>query len=172
MIGILPHSYLAQHCPSTSWRTQCGGMWLNKSGHSICAQLKSMVSPTLRQWHAAEHLGCSSCGTSSPTLYDLPLLWHLPSLGISGQSTLQTIQIHLFLMLKIMLSRKEEEVVVVGGNIPDGHAPNGTAASSFCDRLTANIQIMIWNLYAFWIIATVTCKISEFKKMRNSEIRE
>lgn len=75
-------------------------------------------------------------------------------------------------MLKIMLSRKEEEVVVVGGNIPDGHAPNGTAASSFCDRLTANIQIMIWNLYAFWIIATVTCKISEFKKMRNSEIRE
>lgn len=90
LIEFLPHSYLAQHCPTAIWRTQDAATWWNKSGHSIFAQLKSTLPPTSRQRHAAEHLGCSSSGTSSPTLYDLPLLWHLPSLGISGHSTLET----------------------------------------------------------------------------------
>lgn len=38
------------------------------------------------------------------------------------------------------------------------YVPNGTAATSFKDRCTVKIQIMVGNLFAFRFIATVTCK--------------
>lgn len=151
---IIPHSYFAQHCPSTSCRMQFGGGRRNKLAHSILAQLKSMWSLADWQRQAALHCGCSLSGISSFTLYDFPLLWHLPSLGITGHSTLKIK--HFFLSTNLLL---------LCALISYNYTPNGTATISICYWFTAEIYIMVWNLYAIQFIASVACNR---KKIVNS----
>lgn len=100
--------------------------------------------------HAAWHIGCSSSGITSPTLYDLPLLWHFLSSGIIGQSTLQMKNRTFFSLVALCVC-----------SCICNYIPNRATAVSLFNRLTAKFHIMIWNLNAFRLVTWLSCTGTE-----------